>query len=86
MEHSIKLTSKRQATFPELLCRELGIHPGDRIILERKLIDEEAVWVIQPRSRSSHSWFGRLSRYAENNDHDMDTIRNSIGRGLGSQK
>lgn len=86
MEHTIKLTSKRQATFPVHLCRELGIEPGDRIILERKVIDEAPVWVIKSKPRSSSQWFGRLNMYARNKKHDMEAVRTSIGLGLGSEK
>ncbi len=86
MEHVIKLTSKRQATFPAQLCRELGIQPGDRIILEREVIDEVPVWIIKLKPRSSSRWFGRLNKYARDKSHDMEVIRKSIGLGLGARK
>ncbi|MFP4257559.1 MAG: AbrB/MazE/SpoVT family DNA-binding domain-containing protein [Desulfovermiculus sp.] len=43
MSHTIKLTSKRQATFPVQLCREIGIQPGDELVLERKELEEGPV-------------------------------------------
>lgn len=34
----MKVTSKRQATLPAALCRDLGIEPGDTIQVERPLV------------------------------------------------
>jgi len=46
---SIRLTSKRQATFPVQLCQELGIKPGDDLILERKKIEGDITWILTPK-------------------------------------
>ena len=60
----IKLTSKRQATFPAELCRQLGVGPGDSLILEAVDHDSEAVWILKPAHRERPSWFGRLKHYS----------------------
>lgn len=86
MTHTIKLTSKRQATLPSQLCLELGIRPGDDLLLERKDLDEGTVWVLKPKPRLSSNWFARLKHYARDKDHDMDAIRRSVGKHLGSEK
>jgi bifunctional DNA-binding transcriptional regulator/antitoxin component of YhaV-PrlF toxin-antitoxin module len=85
MAHTIKLISKRQATFPVQVCRELGIQPGDELVLERKKIDEGYVWILRLKSRRPQTWFGRLNKYASGKRHDMEDIRESIGFGLGSK-
>lgn len=40
------LTSKRQATLPISLCKEMAIEPGDKLLLKRKEIDEKPAWLI----------------------------------------
>jgi len=62
----IKLTSKRQATFPAELCRQLGVGPGDSLILEAVDHDSKPVWILRPAHRERPSWLGRLKRYARN--------------------
>ena len=86
MPHTIRLTSKRQVTFPVQLCRELGIQPGDELVLERKEIGEGDVWVLKLKSEHSQTWFGRLSKYASDKSHDMEDIRASIGSFPGTEK
>ena len=44
MAHTITLTSKRQATLPVQLCREMGVQPGDVLVLERKETVVQEVW------------------------------------------
>lgn len=78
---SAKLTAKRQATLPAELCRDLGVGPGDRLLLERRLVDGESVWVIQAETpHVEMPWFGALRGYANGKSHDMEDIRRSIGR------
>lgn len=78
---AIRITSKRQATLPKELCDELGVGPGDRLLLERRTIEGETVWVVLA-PRPDWSWFGSLRRYAEGKSHDWDDIEESIGRGF----
>ena len=84
MAHTIKLTSKRQATLPVQLCRDIGVRPGDALIVERKKTDEGFVWTLKAKPRDASNWFGRLKQYAKDRDHDMESIRASIGSSLGS--
>lgn len=53
----IKLTSKRQATFPNDLCEDLGVGPGSQLKVEKKILDGEIVWVLQPLFSSNREWF-----------------------------
>ncbi len=58
---TIKITAKRQATFPSEVCDALGVKPGDRIALEEQMRKGERVWVLKP-VRS-------LAKYAKNASH-----------------
>ena len=80
MSQTVKLTSKRQATFPVRLCQELGVAPGDDLILERKKIDGEITWLLRPRKKMESKWFGGLKKYAAGKSHDMESIRSSFGK------
>ncbi len=61
---TIKLTAKRQATFPAEVCAALGVKHGDRIELEARTLGKERVWVLKPVADKARSWFGVLSKYA----------------------
>ena len=74
---TIKMTSKRQATFPTQLCDDMGIGPGDELVVEHKLIKGELVWVLKPRENKLE-WLGALKKYAKNKSHEMDSVRRSI--------
>src|SRR5438552_1249580 len=54
---TISLTAKRRATLPAEVCEELGLEPGDKVGLERRLVDGEAVWILRAPGRD-WSWFG----------------------------
>lgn len=86
MVQAIKLTSKRQATFPARLCRELGVKPGDELILERKKIEGDVAWVLKPKKSIKSKWFAGLNKYAQKKEHDMESIRASIGKAIGENK
>ena len=86
MVKTLKLTSKRQATFPVALCEELGVHPGDELKLERQILNGEATWVIQAKKKPGMPWFGALRDYATGRSHDMPSIRTTIGREIGNKK
>ena len=85
MNQTVKLTSKRQATFPVQLCQDLGVTAGDDLILERKKIGGEIVWLLRPRKKTESKWFGALQKYAAGKDHDMESIRSSIGKIIGGE-
>ena len=63
---SIKLTSKRQATFPAEVCRQLGVRPGDTLELSAIRHRAETVWILKPAKLQRPSWLGRLRKYAKN--------------------
>ncbi|MFO7892435.1 MAG: AbrB/MazE/SpoVT family DNA-binding domain-containing protein [Longimicrobiales bacterium] len=79
-QREIKLTTKRQATFPAALCRELGVRAGDRLVLERRDIDGEPAWLLR-KPRPDWSWAGSLRGYASDRSHDWEAIERSIERG-----
>ena len=86
MAHTVRLTSKRQATLPVNVCKELGLKPGDEIILEKQKVDGDILWILRPKVQHPPHWFGRLREYAQDKNHDMETIRNCIGSRLGLEK
>ena len=86
MNQTVKLTSKRQATFPVQLCQDLGITAGDDLILERKKIGGEIAWLLKRRKKTESKWFGGLQKYAVGKDHGMESIRSSIGKTLRSKE
>ena len=77
----IKLSSKRQATFPKKVCEALGIQPGDEILLDAREEAEGRVWVVKPAEPKNRPWLGSLRSYAQGKSHGMDSIRDSIENG-----
>lgn len=77
----IKLSSKRQATFPKQVCESLGIEPGDEVLLDRRAENDREVWLLRPAKEADRPWLGSLRSYAVDKSHDMDDIRASIDRG-----
>lgn len=78
---SLKITAKRQATFPVETCEALRIGPGDIVDVEARVIDDEQVWILRPRKTPDRSWIGSLRPQAHVQDHSMDSIRRSIAEG-----
>ena len=83
MIQSMTLTSKRQATLPASLCKEMAVLPGDKLLLERSEIDGKPAWFILSKKNIETPWFGSLGKYAEKQSHDMSEIRRSIGENTG---
>ena len=77
----IKLSSKRQATFPKQVCQSLGLEPGDEVLLERRVEGDEEIWFLKPAKEPSRPWFGSLGPYAKGKTHELADIRASIARG-----
>ena len=77
----VKLSSKRQATFPRGVCESLGLEPGDEILLEPKITGGEESWELRPAKARQRPWLHRLNRYAAGKDHSMERIRASIAKG-----
>ncbi|MEP6821020.1 MAG: AbrB/MazE/SpoVT family DNA-binding domain-containing protein [Chthoniobacterales bacterium] len=63
---TIKMTAKRQATFPSDVCAALGVKPGDRIALEEQTLEGERVWVLKPVRTENRPWLFSLAKYAKN--------------------
>ena len=79
--HKVKLSSKRQATFPRGVCDSLGLEPGDEIVLEPRITDGEETWTLRPAKARQRPWLHRLKRYAAGKEHSMEGIRSSIAKG-----
>lgn len=77
----VKVSSKRQVTFPKKVCETLGIKTGDELLLERHVEANQEVWYLKPAKEATRSWLGSLREYARNKDHSMEAIRDSIARG-----
>ncbi len=86
MQLSIKLTSKRQATFPASVCQELGVKAGDNLILEQIQIDGQPSWILKPKKNVSSPWFSSLHEFSQGKSHDMAEIRASIGKTIDQEK
>jgi bifunctional DNA-binding transcriptional regulator/antitoxin component of YhaV-PrlF toxin-antitoxin module len=65
----IKLTSKRQATFPAEVCNQLGVNPGDTIELRLVKLKNEHIWALYPIPRKKYAWIGSLKKYAKKAKH-----------------
>lgn len=74
----VKVSSKRQVTFPSQVCQSLGIKPGDDLLLDRRVEDGEEIWSLIPARQYSRPWMGSLRKYAVGKKHDMSAIRRSI--------
>lgn len=82
MKATVRLTSKRQVTFPAEVCENLGIKPGDELELIPRTEGGERFWVLQKREAPLRPWLGSLNAYAKNaQDHSMEAIRESIRKG-----
>ena len=73
---TITLTAKRQATLPREVCDEMHLEPGDRLVIEPRVIDGQSVWILRP-GKVDWSWMGSVPVSAATS-HDMDNIRESI--------
>ena len=80
---TIKLTSKRQATFPVEVCNALNLHPGDEVDLDLHVHQGEKEWVLRPKHSRKRAWLEALRQYSHHarGDHSMKAIRQSIERG-----
>lgn len=60
---TIKLTSKRQATLPVEVCRDLGVTSGDSLELLPLQHKNQMVWALKPVAKFKSPWIGSLSKY-----------------------
>lgn len=81
--YTITLTAKRQATLPAVLCEQLGVHPGDKITLERKEAGGGTVWILHGKKKADWSWAAAGRKYAKGKSHNWDDIERSIARATG---
>lgn len=75
----IKMTTKRQATFPKRLCEEMRLEPGHAIQVKPAMLDGQRVWVLSPSLEPpAMSWVGALRRYSGAETPSMTTVRTRI--------
>lgn len=82
----IKLSTKRQATFPKSVCEALSLKPGDELVLDSQAGENGRAWLLKPAKKHPRKWLACLKAYARNKSHDMDTIRSGIAQGRKAQK
>ncbi len=80
---TIKLTSKRQATFPKSVCEAMHLGPGARLAVTLEILKGRRVWCLTPLADETPRWFGCLRRFAKGRAHDMASIARSVERRLG---
>ncbi len=78
--HVVTITAKRQATLPAALCKELGLAPWTKVVVERRLVGKETVWVLKGLG-PDWSWVGSPCRYAKGKSHRLSDIRRGIAPG-----
>lgn len=84
--HTLKLTSRRQATFPAGVSDALGIRPGDTMELEPKEVGGQTLWVLKPLANPDLSWIGCLkTKSRPTSQHSMEAVRASILTGRSRQ-
>ena len=59
----VKMTAKRQATFPADLCRDLGLKPGDTLDLEAHAEEGRKYWTLRRSGEKERPWLGALKDY-----------------------
>lgn len=76
----VKITSKRQVTFPKRVLDELGVGPGDRL----ELLASAEGFILRPR-RIDHSLLGTLGDKISNSHppFDIRTFRDRREQGRG---
>jgi bifunctional DNA-binding transcriptional regulator/antitoxin component of YhaV-PrlF toxin-antitoxin module len=79
---TIKITAKRQATFPSEVCDALGVKPGDHIALQEQRQKGERVWVLKPVRSPKRPWLFSLAKYAKNASHPWTRERDGDATAL----
>jgi bifunctional DNA-binding transcriptional regulator/antitoxin component of YhaV-PrlF toxin-antitoxin module len=74
----LKMTTKRQVTFPVEVCEALGLGPGDEVFLDVQECQGGRVWILRPAQSPDRSWMHALRRYAVGREHSLKAIRESI--------
>lgn len=78
---TVKVSSKRQVTFPKRVCESLGIQTGDEILLDRHVESGREVWYLVPAKAQGRSWLGALKDYSAGKNHEMEAVRESVAKG-----
>lgn len=87
MSLKLKMTAKRQVTFPASVCETLAVYPGDTLVLRSGQSDGRRVWTIEAEPRPDGArWLGALRPYAERKaSHAMPDIRAAVARARGGR-
>ncbi len=80
----IRMTTKRQATFPRQLCEEMRLQPGNAIEIEPMTLNGRRVWVLSALPELPNmDWVGSLRRSAGNAKAlSMEAVRAKIVEGM----
>ncbi len=74
----LKMTTKRQVTFPVEVCESLGLAPGDELVLDAHVCRGDRVWILRPAKSPNRDWMYALRRYAQGREHSLEAVRRSI--------
>ena len=77
----VKVSSKRQVTFPRRVCESLGLETGDEIVLEPRMEAGREVWELRPAKANTRPWLGALKEFGTGKKHGINAVRESIARG-----
>src|SRR5260370_17125516 len=69
-----------QERLPAALCKELGLRPGSRVVLQRRVIDGDTGGVLRSR-KPDWSWIGAARRYAKGKSHRLPDVKRTTARG-----
>jgi bifunctional DNA-binding transcriptional regulator/antitoxin component of YhaV-PrlF toxin-antitoxin module len=87
MAQKLKMTAKRQVTFPVAVCESLAVYPGDTLVLRDGRAGGRRVWTIEAEARpNDEPWLGALRPYAERKtSHALPDIRAAVARKRGGR-
>jgi len=85
MALKVKMTAKRQVTFPAAVCETLAVYPGDTLVLRDAQVNGRRVWTLEAESPAPRSsWLGSLRTFAERKtSHEISEIRATVARKRG---
>ena len=87
MSLKLKMTAKRQVTFPAAVCETLAVYPGDTLVLRDGQAEGRRVWMIEAEPQPDRArWMGALRSYAERKEsHALSDIRAAVAKKRGGR-
>lgn len=87
MSLKLKMTAKRQVTFPAAVCETLAVYPGDTLVLREEQAEGRRVWMIEAEPQPDRArWMGALRPYAAHKaSHALSDIRAAVAKKRGGR-